>query len=172
MTSTYILTAEMDADSFIWLNALRQNHFPPERNLLPAHLTLFHRLSADQIALLGHLDAPGGPLPIMFDAPLLLGFGLAIRVQSAELARMRSEARRIMGGNLSRQDSQPWRPHVTIQNKAPAETARQLQRTLQLDFKPRLGAITGLLVWEYLGGPWNLVRRMPFARTAPDHAEV
>jgi len=44
METTYILTAEMDDDSFAWLAGLRRRHFPPERNFLPAHLTLFHRL--------------------------------------------------------------------------------------------------------------------------------
>jgi hypothetical protein len=41
----------MKADSFAWLDGLRQPHFPVERNFLPAHLTLCHRLSSDQIAV-------------------------------------------------------------------------------------------------------------------------
>ena len=32
-----------DAD-LAWLDALRRAHFPPARNQLPAHLTLFHHL--------------------------------------------------------------------------------------------------------------------------------
>lgn len=53
MKAIFILTAELDADSFDWLDRLRRDHFPPERNLLRAHLTLFHRLSCEQIV---HLD--------------------------------------------------------------------------------------------------------------------
>jgi hypothetical protein len=49
MEPIYILTAEMDDDSFAWLNGLRRAHFPVERNFLPAHLTVFHRLSPAQI---------------------------------------------------------------------------------------------------------------------------
>ena len=48
--TTYILTAEMDPESYAWLDRLRQQHFPLERNLLPAHLTMFHRLSSAQAA--------------------------------------------------------------------------------------------------------------------------
>jgi hypothetical protein len=46
MDRSFILTAELDPASFAWLDWLRREHFPPERNLLPAHLTLFHRLSS------------------------------------------------------------------------------------------------------------------------------
>jgi hypothetical protein len=70
--------------------------------------------------------------------------------------------RAAMGGEFSRQDSQAWRPHVTIQNKVLAETARHLYRTLQSGFAPRTGAVIGLLVWEYLGGPWKLIEQLRF----------
>ena len=50
METTYVLTAEMDALSFAWLDALRREYFPEERNFLSAHLTLFHKLSSAQIA--------------------------------------------------------------------------------------------------------------------------
>ena len=32
MPGTFILTAELDADSFAWLDGLRREHFPSERN--------------------------------------------------------------------------------------------------------------------------------------------
>jgi hypothetical protein len=162
MEPTFILTAELDHASFAWLDGLRRDHFPPERNLLPAHLTLFHRLSSAQTSRLGDLGLPSGPVSIQFDAPLLLGFGAAIRVRSHMLERVRAAARAAMGGEFSRQDSQPWRAHVTIQNKVTAEAARRLHQALECEFKPCAGAVTGLLVWEYLGGPWKLVHRLPF----------
>ena len=43
-----ILTLKLDQASFTRLDALRQAHFPPERNWLSAHLTLFHHLPGDQ----------------------------------------------------------------------------------------------------------------------------
>jgi 2'-5' RNA ligase superfamily protein len=49
---TYILTVRLDDASFGRLQDWRMRHFPPERNYLPAHLTLFHTLSVEQIARL------------------------------------------------------------------------------------------------------------------------
>ena len=39
-----IVTAMLPPDIFAWAEGLRRAHFPPERNLVPAHLTLFHAL--------------------------------------------------------------------------------------------------------------------------------
>jgi len=44
----HILTAELDPETFAWLDDLRRAHFLTERNLLPAHVTLFHRRSSAQ----------------------------------------------------------------------------------------------------------------------------
>ena len=161
--TTYILTAEMDPESFAWLDRLRQQHFPPERNLLPAHLTMFHYLSLAQTARLDDFEVPGSPVPILLSAPILLGSGVAIRIRSPELERLRTAARQAMSGEFSKQDSQGWRPHVTIQNKVPAEAAKELYRTIEIGFEQSLGAVTGLLLWEYLGGPWQMARRLSFA---------
>mgnify|MGYP004351873915 CR=1 FL=1 len=42
--SPLILTAQLPADLHRWATALRTEHFPPERNYLEAHVTLFHAL--------------------------------------------------------------------------------------------------------------------------------
>jgi 2'-5' RNA ligase superfamily len=162
MDPTYILTAEMDAASFAWLDALRRTHFPPERNFLPAHISMFHLISPEQAARLHALTLPPSPLAIRFDGPLLLGFGVAIGVQSGELKQLRTVAMTAMGGEFSGQDRQPWRPHVTIQNKVSAQAARDLDRQMRDGFVERAGTVTGLLLWAYLGGPWRLAERLPF----------
>jgi hypothetical protein len=51
---------------------------------------------------------------------------------------------------------------VTIQNKVSAEAALELQRMLEEEFLGHFGTATGLLLWEYLGGPWRLADRIPF----------
>ena len=163
MEITYILTAEMDNESFAWLDGLRREHFPPDRNFLSAHLTLFHRLSPAQVARLRLIERPCAPVELRFDRVVFLGFGVALGVQSAELERLRSKARAEIGGEFSRQDAQPWKPHVTVQNKVTAESARQLQDALEQGFSERVGAVTGLLVWQYLGGPWTLADRIAFS---------
>ncbi len=39
-----IVTAVMGAADFLWADKLRQTYFPPERNALPAHISLFRHL--------------------------------------------------------------------------------------------------------------------------------
>jgi 2'-5' RNA ligase len=159
---TYILTAELDDASFAWLDALRREHFPPERNVLSAHLTMFHRLSAPQIERLQDATMPAGPLALSFDSLRFLGSGVAVNVRSPDLERLRRDIASAIGGELSRQDSQKWTPHVTVQNKVPADTAKVLFAALGEDFAVRSGEATGILVWQYLGGPWTLERRVSF----------
>ena len=162
MDPTYILTAELDPASFAWLDGLRRAHFPPERNVLPAHVTLFHRLSSAQTGRLATFELPDGPIPIRLDSPILLGAGVAIRIRSPGLEQLRAVVRDAMGGEFSRQDVQTWRPHVTIQNKVTSDAARRFHRDMSEKLEPRKGTVAGLLVWEYLGGPWKLNRRLSF----------
>ena len=44
MAGPLIVTAELGPEDFAWLNGLRRQHFPPERNQLAAHLTMFHAI--------------------------------------------------------------------------------------------------------------------------------
>jgi 2'-5' RNA ligase superfamily len=157
----------MDDVSFGWLDELRRRHFPPERNFLSAHLTLFHRLTPTQVDRLRFLKLPGAAVDLRFDRVVLLGSGVALHVQSAEIERLRDEIRNAVAGEFSRQDDQPWRPHVTVQNKASAESARELKRALENGFTERAGTATGLLIWQYLGGPWKLTQRIVFHSNAP-----
>jgi hypothetical protein len=162
---TYILAAELDADSFDWLDGLRRRHFPPARNVLSAHLTMFHRLSPAQVATLAAMPRPSGRLDLHFDALVFLGAGVAIRARSPALDQLRETIRRPLAEGLSRQDAQTWKAHVTVQNKVSSDVARQLYQSLQDGFTPRDGHATALLVWEYLGGPWRLSDRLPFGAT-------
>jgi len=159
---SYILTAEMDAASFAWIDASRRQHFPPERNMLSAHLTMFHRLSGAQVERLSAVAMPSQSVVLRFQSVRFLGSGVAFSVQSPELQNLRCHIAKAIGGELSQQDRQKWTPHVTVQNKVPASVAKDLSMTLQQTFKPCDGAATGLLVWDYLGGPWELAKRYPF----------
>lgn len=42
MSDPFIVTASLPDDLFAWADRLRNAHFPPERNFLRAHVTLFH----------------------------------------------------------------------------------------------------------------------------------
>jgi len=56
---------------------------------------------------------------------------------------------------LGPQDMQKWQPHITIQNKVPKAKADHLYHELTQGFRAHDIEITGLDLWEYLGGPWR-----------------
>jgi hypothetical protein len=57
------------------------------------------------------------PCPFFSTRPSCSAPAFAVRIRSPGLERRRATARETMGGEFSKQDSQGWRPHVTIQNK-------------------------------------------------------
>ena len=84
-----------------------------------------------------------------------LGGGVAFRIASTDLDRLRRELATDFHGLLSAQDAGGWRPHVTIQNKVAPKEARALITRLGADFRPRPLAVSGLGLHRYLGGPWE-----------------
>jgi hypothetical protein len=160
-----IVTAELGLEDFAWLDALRRRHFPPERNQLSAHLTMFHALppSAEQEVRARLAELSAGAAPEAVIAGLMnLGGGVAYRVVSDGLDAIRSELAHDLHGLLSAQDSGGWRPHVTIQNKVEPKVARELRQSLERDFTERPLRIAGLGLHRYLGGPWEKLRVYPF----------
>ncbi|MDP8995312.1 MAG: 2'-5' RNA ligase family protein [Pseudomonadota bacterium] len=150
-----------------WLQQLRRAHYPPERNRVPAHLTLFRHLPpavegelARRLAVLSAAPPPRASLAGVID----LGEGTALRVESEALEEMRAELADALHGLLTPQDLAPWRPHVTVQNKVEPRDARRLQRELAATFRPRPLAVRGLGMWRYLGGPWEPIRSFAFRR--------
>lgn len=165
MNTPLIVTAELGAADFRWLNALREEHFPLERNHLQAHLTMFHALppSAQGEARHRLAELSRGPPPwAMITGLMNLGGGVAYRVASDDLDRIREELAAAFHGLLSAQDSAGWRPHVTIQNKAAPKVARELLQRLEARFQERPLAIAGLGLHAYLGGPWETLATYPF----------
>lgn len=161
-----IVTAELGAADQAWLDGQRRRHYPAERNRLPAHLTMFHALppSAEGEARRGlaTLAAEEPPPPALVAGLMDLGGGVAYRIVSDNLDRIRDELAAAFHGLLGAQDSAGWRPHVTIQNKVASRVARALLAGLERDFAPRPLAIRGLGLHRYLGGPWEPVAVYPF----------
>lgn len=160
-----IVTALMGAADFAWVNGLRQAHFPPERNKLPAHITLFHHLPPSAEAELAGILARscGSPAPHtkLIDV-INLGGGVAFGVESPALLDIRQEIADVFHRSLTPQDAAAPRLHITIQNKVLPEDARALTQQLRSDFKPRAFAISGLAMWWYRGGPWELIKSYSF----------
>lgn len=161
-----ILTAEFEEPVFDWFDELRRQHFPPGRNVVPAHLTLFHALPGEQeTAVRVALDAEtSGAHPPEAEATGLrnLGRGVAYTVAAPTLASVRVRLAEQFAPWLTRQDQAAFRPHVTIQNKVEPQQARALLAALQSDFQPFAFRITALRLWRYLGGPWGAAGRFPF----------
>ena len=158
MAGALIVTAEIAPRDLAWLDQLRRAHYPAERNQLPAHLTMFHALPPSTegevrstLARLASERPPGASIEGLMD----LGGGVAFRIVSADLDRLRCELAEDFHGLLSAQDSGGWRPHITIQNKVPPKDARALKSRLERDFRPHPLAICGLGLHRYLGGPWE-----------------
>ena len=166
MAGPLIVTAELGAADFAWLEGLRRRHYPPERNRVPAHLTLFHAIPpmlegelAHRLAALAvDLPPPRATIAGLMD----LGGGVAFRIVSDELDAVRAELADALRGSLTQQDALGWRPHVTIQNKVPPREARALIAELERGFSPRPLAIAGLAYHHYEGGPWRLGKRYAF----------
>ena len=165
MAGPLIVTAELGAEDFAWLDRLRRAHYPEERNRVPAHLTMFHALppSAEAEVRARLKAAANGPRPkASIEGLMDLGGGVALRVVSPDLDRIREDLATDLHGLLGAQDSGGWRPHVTIQNKVPARVARALLDRLQQDFRPRSLGISGLALHRYLGGAWETLSVSPF----------
>ena len=165
MAGALIVTAELAGEDFAWLDRLRRAHFPPERNHLRAHLTIFHALppSAEAEARRAlSLEASEAPPQASLEGLMNLGSGVAYRVVSPELEQIRSRLAAQFQGLLTAQDSAGWRPHVTVQNKVRSSAARALQSTLESDFRPRPLGIASLGLHRYLDGPWEQVALFPF----------
>jgi hypothetical protein len=84
-----------------------------------------------------------------------LGAGVAYSINCPPLQDIRTRLRAEFVSWLGPQDMQKWQPHITIQNKVPKAKADQLYNELTLGFRAYEIKITGLDLWEYLGGPWR-----------------
>lgn len=165
-----IVAAVIASPEFEWLDGLRRAHFPPDRNLLPAHLTLFHHLPPSALNELRRLlsrETQNVPAPSARLVGLIsLGRGVAFRVQSRALAAIRDRIADTFSAQLIPQDRAGWRPHVTIQNKVTAEAAKALRLELERDFRPRPIGIAGLATYVYRDGPWEPIGSFAFSRSA------
>lgn len=155
----------MGAADFAWANALRRAHFPPERNVLEAHITLFHHLPpscVDELRQEVRRVTSRPPPESCCDRLIPLGRGVAVHVRSDGLQNVRADLARRFEPLLTPQDRPRPRLHITIQNKASPDLARKTMALLERDFRPRPLQITGLALWYYRGGPWDRIGKYAF----------
>lgn len=161
-----ILTLKMDDSSQRYFDRLREEHFPKERNFIPAHLTLFHKLPGERereiSTTLQDLCRHQNPFSLTATGLVFMGRGVGYRLESPTLPAIRKRLAEEWWPWLGAQDRRGFRPHVTVQNKVAPEEARALHRRLEETFTPSRIDAEGLLLWRYLGGPWEAVGSFTF----------
>nr|WP_221773559.1 2'-5' RNA ligase family protein [Novosphingobium piscinae] len=154
-----IVTASLPPDLFAWADGLRRAHYPPERNRVPAHVTLFRALPASAGAelrqVLAAQAARHAPIAGAVTGLLDLGQGTALALASPGLLALREALADHFHGLLTAQDRPSPRLHLTIQNKVPPAQARSLQARLRGEPIERRFAFVGLALQSYRGGPWE-----------------
>lgn len=152
------MTATMGPADQAWANAVRRAHFPPERNVLDAHITLFHHLpgayEVEAVARVKALVAEFASPEARLSEVMSLGRGVAYRIHSPGLLTIREMMADGLHGLLTAQDQGRPRLHITVQNKVEPAAAKALFQQLTANFQPRPLMITGLALHRYLGGPW------------------
>ena len=165
-----ILTLRLEDRAAHHFTALRETYFPPALNLLPAHVTLFHRLPGTVLGkilddLKAHCDRQAN-LTVVVIGLRFLGRGVAYRLESPRLSSLRKQLAQLWDAQLTLQDRQPFQPHITIQNKVSPDEARRVQQLLSATFRPWQITAVGLELWHYRGGPWESPR---FFRSLSGH---
>jgi 2'-5' RNA ligase superfamily len=170
VSAPIIVSALFAEPDFQRLDQQRRAYFPPERNQLCAHMTLFHHLPPScEDELLRRLQAETSfPAPqASLSGLIMLGYGVAYRVNSPTLEDARASLADAFRGLLTPQDQAPWRPHVTIQNKVKPAVAKALHARLSIGFAPRALSITGLAAYYYRDGPWEPIAAYRFGSGHP-----
>lgn len=157
----FIVTAELPGEIFAWADGLRRAHFPPERNHLAAHVTLFHAfapsLREELRGVLARLADEFAPPTATIDGLMNLGRGTALAIRSPGMLAIREAIADQFHGALTKQDQHTPRLHITIQNKVEPADAKRLQAMLAPELTPRAFAFTGLGLHIYRNPHWEAV---------------
>jgi len=165
-----IATLALDAAAQARFEALRRRHFPAALNIVPAHLTLFHHLPGEEIeSIVDDLEREVRtyePFALEVTGLRFLGRGVAYSLRARELTALRTRLADAWADWLTPQDRQRFQAHVTVQNKAEPAQARALLEELSHELAPFPVTGEGVLLWHYLGGPWEKAGEFRFGRMA------
>ncbi|MGY1751445.1 2'-5' RNA ligase family protein [Modestobacter sp. SYSU DS0511] len=145
---------------------LRAAHFPAHRNHLGAHVTLFHALPGERLAEVRRELADAAarpPFDVRVTGVRILGRGVAYDLAAPELTALHGWLTAAFDEVLTRQDRQPLKAHVTVQNKVEPAIARALHAHLAAAFTPEAVRARGLGLWHHRGGPWEPDSEFPFS---------
>lgn len=157
----FIVTAELPSAVFAWANDLRRTHFPPERNNLAAHVTLFHSLAPslreELPRELARMAGEYAPPAAEIDGLMDLGGGTALLIRSGGMQAIRGELAELFFTMLTAQDRGKKKLHITVQNKVDRAAAKALQGELVASIAVRQFAFTGLGLHIYRDPRWESV---------------
>lgn len=165
-----ILSLALDRPSQKRLDELRSAHFPPDRLVIGAHVTLFHALPEvhePQVRTDVRRAARRERFAVQVMGVRSLGRGVALVLGAEPLGSLRAGLAEAWRPWLTPQDAQPFAPHVTVQNKVAPATAALLLAQLSQSFQPWTAQAEGLSVWRYLGGPWGHLVTEQFSTDVP-----
>ena len=167
----FVVTLGFDPATFGRLDALRRRYFPPDRNVVPAHLSLFHHLPSEQAdaidSALHQAASRSAPIPLSFAGLLKMGSGFALTVEAPGPGLIHASLSLQFRPWLTPQDRQRLHPHVTIMNKADRLAAALALAEFRESWEPFSGLGDALLLWRYRGGPWEWVARYDFTGSTP-----
>jgi 2'-5' RNA ligase len=162
----FVLTLEMDGESFACFDTLRRRYYPPERNLVPAHVTLFYNLPSGHAreikALLSEVAADTKPMEIAVGEVKALERGVAILLHAPQLHRLRRTLAEEWRPWLTDQDKAGFQPHITVQNNVGAGEAYRTQKAVAAELRLSRMRGLGLHLWRYRDGRWDSDRLFRF----------
>ncbi len=160
-----IVTLALEAEAQARFEAERRRHYPARLNRIPAHISLFHALPGEELpsieAFLRAAASETPPFVLEVHDLMRLGKGVAYKVRAVALMDLHARLRAAWLPWLTRQDLQPFRPHIVIQNKVEPEIARALYDRLAASFRPWTVKAESLRLWHYEGGPWTEAGSFP-----------
>jgi 2'-5' RNA ligase len=128
---------------------------------------MFHALSgareADAVSLLAEL-ADREPFGVQVTGVRQFGKGVAYDLRAEAAEQIHGRVRRRFADDLTRQDAQRLKLHVTVANKLDPADAKALFGELEAQFHPFDASAVALSLHRYQGGPWQLVERWPLHR--------
>ena len=160
-----VLTVWFEETTQAFFNQKRKQYFPPERNVIEAHLTLFHHLPDDETNIINTLDTvchQQKQMELQVLKPVSIGKGVAYKIESKALASLHKTLQKQWFDVLTMQDRQGLWPHVTLQNKVSLQKAKQTLEEISIEFTPFSTYAIGLQLWRYVNGPWEAYRSFLF----------
>jgi 2'-5' RNA ligase len=168
-TRPLVVTLQLESAAQARFDRERAQLFPAGRTAVGAHVTLFHALPGClRRDVEEELDrqAVMPTFTVRITEVFGLGRGVAYRLEAEDAQRLHQRLQNRWRQHLTRQDAQPYRPHVTVQNKVEPQVARATLQHLRNTFRPEVTRAVGLKLWRYDAGPWTLLREWQFDSAA------